>query len=67
MQPLKCGLWSKVEESSNLEPIKSLTRFQRLATDTTFEVWSLEQSRGNGHRSLVTPKRVFDEASITKI
>jgi len=26
-----------------------------------FEVWALAQSRGDGHRSLVTPERVLSE------
>jgi len=26
-----------------------------------FDVWALAQSRGDGHRSLVTPKRVLSE------
>jgi len=46
---------------SNPEPIKSPTRCQRLATAATFEVLSLAQSCGDGHRSLVTPERVLSE------
>jgi len=41
----------------NSEPIKSLTRCQRLATAATL----MAQSRGDGHRSLVTPGRVLSE------
>jgi len=53
-------LLSQVREvfSSNLEPIKSPTRCQRLAIAATLEVWALAQSRGDGHHSLVTPKRI---------
>jgi len=43
----------------NPEPIKSPIRFQRLATAATLEVYTLAQNGGNGHRSLVTPERVF--------
>jgi len=43
------------------EPIISPTRCQRLATTATFEVWGLAQSRGDGHRSLVTPGTVLSE------
>jgi len=46
---------------SNPEPIKSPIRCQRLATVVTLIVWALAQSRGNGHRSLVTPERVLSE------
>jgi len=46
---------------SNPEPIKSPTRCQRLATAATFEVWALAQSRGDGHRSLVTLEWVLSE------
>jgi len=42
---------------SNPELIKSFTCCQRLVTVATFAVWSLAQSRGNGHRLLVTPER----------
>jgi len=27
-------------------------------------VWALAQSRGDGHRSLVTPERVFSEYNV---
>jgi len=40
---------------SNLEPIKSPTRCQRLATVATLIVWALAES------SLVTPERVLRE------
>jgi len=30
---------------------------------TTFEVWALAQSRGDGHRSLVTSERVLSECN----
>jgi len=33
----------------------------RFATVATLIVWALEQSRGDGHRSLVTPERVLSE------
>jgi len=46
---------------SNPEPIKSPTLCERLATAATFEVWALTQSRGDGHRSFVTPERVLSE------
>jgi len=46
---------------SNLEPIKSLTRCQRLATVATLMCGPSAQSHGDGHRSLVTPERVFSE------
>jgi len=46
---------------SNPVPIKSLTRCQRLATAATFEVWALAQSRGDGHRSLLTPEKVLSD------
>jgi len=46
---------------SNPEPIKYLTRCQRLATAATFELCSLAQSQGDGHRSLVRPERVLSE------
>jgi len=46
---------------SNPEPIKSLTCCQRLAIAATLIVWTLGQSRGDGHRSLVTPERVLSE------
>jgi len=46
---------------SNPEPIKSPTRCQRLATVATWIVWALAQSRGDGHRSLVTPEMVLSE------
>jgi len=42
----------------NPELIKYPTRCQRL---TNLEVWALEQSRGDGHHSLVTPERVLSE------
>jgi len=42
-------------------PIKSPTRCQRLATVETLILWALAQSRGDGHRSLVTPERVLSE------
>jgi len=54
--PLVREVWD-----SNPDPIKSPMRFQRLATAATFEVWSLAQSRGDGHRSLVTHERVLSE------
>jgi len=38
-----------------------LIRCQRLATVATLIVWALAQSRRDGHRSLVTPKRVLSE------
>jgi len=41
--------------------LKSPTRCQRLATVATLIVWALAQSRGEGHRSLVTPERVLSE------
>jgi len=44
---------------SNPGLVKSPTRCQQLATAATFEVWSLAQSRGDGHRSLVTSDRVL--------
>jgi len=37
------------------------TRYQRLATVATFEVWALAQSRGDGHCSLVTLEMVLSE------
>jgi len=47
---------------SNLEPIKSpIIRCQRLATVVTLIVWAMAQSRGDGHRSLVSPERVLSE------
>jgi len=46
---------------SNPEPIKSLTRCQRLATVATLIMLALAQSCGNGHRSLVAPERVLSE------
>jgi len=49
-------VWGSYSES-----IKSPTRCQRLATAATFEVWTLAQSRGDGHRSLVTPERILSE------
>jgi len=76
LQPfLKCAYQLKKRRSllvqevwgSNPDPIKSTTRCQQLATAATFEVWSLTQSRGDGHRSLtrdrslVTPERVLSE------
>jgi len=45
----------------NPEPIKSPIRCQRFATVATLIVWALAQSRGDGHRSLVTPERVLSE------
>jgi len=32
-----------------------------LPTTRHLDVWALAQSRGDGHRSLVTPKRVLSE------
>jgi len=46
---------------SNPEPIKSPICCQRLATVATLIAWALAQSRGDGHRSLVTPERVLSE------
>jgi len=46
---------------SNPEPIKSPIRCQRLAIIAALIVWALAQSRGYGHRSLVTPERVLSE------
>jgi len=43
------------------EPIKSTTRCQQLATVATLIVWALAQSRGDRHRSLMTPERVLSE------
>jgi len=43
------------------EPIKSSIRCQQFAIAATLTVWALAQSRGDGHRSLVTPKRVLCE------
>jgi len=46
---------------SNPEPIKSPKRCQRLATFATLMCEPLAQSRGDGHRSLVTPERILSE------
>jgi len=46
---------------SNPEPIKSPTLCQRFATVATLIVWTLAQSRRDGHRSLVTPERILSE------
>jgi len=51
--PLVREVWS-----TNPELIKSPTRCQRLAT-AALDVWALAQSRGDGHRSLVTRERVI--------
>jgi len=42
---------------SNFEPIKSLTRYQQLATAATL----MCGPRGDGQRSLVTPKMLLSE------
>jgi len=46
---------------SNPEPIKSPTRCQRFTIAVTYKVCALAQSRGDGHRSLVTPEGVLCE------
>jgi len=40
---------------------QSHTLYQRLATTATLIIWGLAQSRGDEHRSLVTPERVLSE------
>jgi len=40
------------------------SRCQRLATVATLIVWALAQSRGDGHRSIVTPKKEYNEDLI---
>jgi len=60
-QEVKCSLLVREVWGSNLEPIKSPIRCQRLATVATLIVWALVQSRGDEHRSLVTPERVLSE------
>jgi len=46
---------------SNPELIKSPTCCQRLAIVATLIVWALAQSRGDEHRSLMTPGRVLSQ------
>jgi len=53
------------EWSSNHEPIKSQI-FHTLPTichRCNLDVWALAQSRGDRHRSFVTPERVLSEYS----
>jgi len=44
---------------SYLKPIKSSHKLPTIRHRCNFEVCSLAQSRGDGHRSLVTSERVF--------
>jgi len=60
-QVIRCSLLVREVWGSNSEPIKSATRCQRFAIAITFEVWAMAQSRGDGHRLLVTPERVLNE------
>jgi len=48
---------SSRETTINLSSILCKTTRHRCNLD----VWALAQSRGDGHRSLVTPKRVLSE------
>jgi len=55
--PLMLEVWGL-----NPEPIISPTRYQRIATAATLKCEPcMAQSRGDGHRSLVTPERVLSE------
>jgi len=47
------GFKSRADQISHMLPT---TRHR-----CNLDVWSLAQSRGDGHRSLVTPKRVLNE------
>jgi len=60
-QVVRCSLLVREVWGSNSEPIKFPTRSQRLATVATLVVWALEQIRGDGHRSLVTPERILSK------
>jgi len=62
-QVVRRSLLVREVRGSYPELIKSPTRCQRFVTAATFEAWALAQSRGDGHRSLVTPESLLSEYS----